>query len=80
MSLALEQKFEEMDKNENYALQKFTSLRKQYPDSYVGIADGEVKYSNENLEALLQQIREDRGSTEGVLVLFLPSKRSTIVV
>ncbi len=80
MSLALEQKFEQMDKNEDYALQAFTTLRKRFPNQYVGIVEGEVKCSDENLEPLLEKIRADRGSTEGVLILFIPSKRVTIIV
>ena len=78
--LTLEQKFDQAERNENYALSEFNGLRQRYPDTHIGIVDGEVKYHDKDLDTLLGQIRSDRGSTEGVFVLFVPSKRATIVV
>ncbi len=81
MSLTLEQKFQQADQNESYALREFNTIRSQHPDEYVGIVEGQVHYHDKNLDNLLARIRADRGgSTEAVLVLFIPDKRSTIIV
>jgi len=80
MALTLEQQFREAEKNENYALSQFNAMRSEYPDQYVGIVDGQVRYHDKNLDNLLTSIRSERGTTQGVLVLFVPSRRATIVV
>ena len=79
MALTLEQKFQKAEENESYALNEFNKLRHRYPDMHVGIVDGEVKYHDKDIDTLLSQIRTDRGSTEGVFVIFVPSKRATVV-
>jgi len=81
MAVTLERKFEQADANEKYALSEFNKWRSQYPDSYVGVVDGQLRYCDKNLDNLLARIRADRGgSTEGVLVLFIPDKQATIIV
>ncbi len=81
MALSLEQKFQQADENENYAINEFNKIRSQYPDEYVGIVDRQVRYHDKKLEDLLASIRVSRGgSTEGVLVIFVPNKRATIIV
>lgn len=80
MSVTAEE-FRKAELNEDYAVREFNSLRQSHPDTYVGVLDGQPKYFDQDLDALLSKIRTDRGgSTRGVLVLFLPSKQATIVV
>jgi len=80
MALTLEQKFQQAEQNENYALREFNTMRSHHPDEYVGIVDGQLRYHDKGLDNLLARIRDDIGSTEGVLVLFIPDRRTTIVV
>lgn len=81
MALSLEQKFQQAEENESYAVSEFNKIRSQYPDEYVGIVGRQVRYHDKKLDELLANIRTSRGgSTEGVLVLFIPNKRATIIV
>lgn len=80
MALTLEEKFQKAEQNESYAYREFNTMRSQHPNEYVGIVDGKVRYHDKDLDKLLTAIRNEIGSTQGVLVLFVPDRRATIVV
>jgi hypothetical protein len=82
MSLLVEeqQRFIQAEADKDLVLRDFDILRKKFPDQYVGVLRGEVKYHDSNLDRLLDSIRSDLGTARGVLVLFMPSKERTIAV
>ncbi len=75
-----EQRFRQAEEDKDRVLKEFDSLRKQYPDQYIGVMKGQVKYHDPDLDKLLATIRSDMGTTQGVFVLFVPSKHRTIAV
>lgn len=77
---AEEQRFTQAEQNMNSVLRDFDSLRGKYPDQYVGVMEGQVRYHDPDLDTLLATIRLDRQTTQGVFVVFIPSKHRTIAV
>jgi len=70
----------ELEKSREYLAKNLPILMKNYPESYVAIADGHVFLSDPDLDCLLQKVRERRGSTEGVLIEYITPKQSKIVI
>jgi len=71
-----EQRFMQAERDQQYVLREYDSLRKKYPDEYVGVVNGQVKYHSQSLDSLLAEI----GTTKGVFVFFVPSKHRTVAV
>lgn len=76
----LGKKFEQFERNEHYFTKEFNLIRKNYPDAYVGVTNGKVGYHDKSLDHLLKRVRDDGKSMDDVFVVFVPSKRVTLVV
>jgi hypothetical protein len=75
-----EQRFMQAEEDKDSVLRDFDSLRSQYPDQYIGVVKGEVRYHDPDLDRLLATIRSEMQTTRGVFVSFIPSKHRTIAV
>jgi hypothetical protein len=75
-----EQRFMQADEDKDCVLRDFDSLRNRYPDQYVGVVKGQVRYHDPDLDRLLATIRSEMQTTQGVFVLFIPSEHRTIAV
>jgi hypothetical protein len=82
MSLLVEEevRFNQAENDKDFVLREFDSLRKEYPDQYIGVVNGAVKYHDTDLDHLLDSIRSEMKTTKGVFVFFIPSGHRTIAV
>jgi len=79
VTTALEQ-LNRLENSREYLVRKLSILMKNYPEQYVAIVDGNVVFSDPDLDALLAKVKEKYGSTESVLIDYITSKRSEIIV
>jgi hypothetical protein len=76
--VSIEEKLVKVSVNKDYVVKEFNSLRKNWPDTYIGVFEQSVKYHDKTVDGLLEQIRSDK--VEGVFVTFIPSKQANLVV
>lgn len=69
-----------LEKSEQALVKNMGKLMKEYPDKYVAIADGQVIVADSDLDRLLTAVKSKVGTTEGVLIDYISSKQSQIVV
>ncbi len=69
-----------LEKSEQTLVKDMGKLMKEYPNKYVAIADGQVIAADGDLDRLLAAVRNKLGTTEGVLIDYISSKQSQIVV
>ncbi len=74
------EKLGEVFDSKDYVVKEFNSIRNNWPNLFVGVVERTVRYSDKTLDGLLAKIRSDKGSTEGVFMIFVPSKQETLVV
>jgi len=69
-----------LESSRRYLVKRLPILMKNYPESYVAIVDGNVVLADPDLDVLLQKAKEKFGSTQGVLIDYITSKRQEIIV
>jgi len=69
-----------LEKSEKSLVKNMASLMREYPNKYVAIADGKVVFADSDLDKLLVAIRQEFGTTESVLIDYISTKQSQIVV
>lgn len=76
--VSIEETLAKVSVNKDYVVKEFNSLRKNWPDTYIGVFEQTVKYHDETMDGLLEKIRSDK--VEGVFITFVPSKQPNLVV
>jgi len=69
-----------LESSRKYLIKKFPILMKNYPESHVAIMNGKVVFAEPDLDVLLQKVIDKFGSTQGVLIDYITSKRQEIIV
>jgi len=82
LSLQVEEvkRFEQAEQDKDYVLRDFESLRKEFADQYIGVVNRKVQYHDVNFDNLLETIRADRKTTQGVFIFFVLSNERTVAV
>ncbi len=70
---------DEIEKSRKYIVENFSKLTGQHGDEFVAIVDGELVFSDQNLDRLLVKVK-DSGSTNRALIEYIPSKYIHVIV
>lgn len=70
----------EVEKSRKYLVEHYSTLIGKHGDEFVAIVDGNLVFSDQNLDSLLSNVKREFGSTERALIEYIPSKHLHVIV
>ena len=64
----------EFTKNTEWISRNYKMLRRKFPEQYIAVYAGNVKYCSPSRDKVLKFLRKERGSEKGVTIHFVTSK------
>jgi hypothetical protein len=74
------QLLKEMSVNENFLKEKYSELRKDYPDEFVAIKNGEVKANAPKVKILMKKLKEKGIDSAFVIIEFIHKKGTLLIL
>lgn len=70
----------EVEKSRKYLVENYSTLIGKHGDEFVAIVDGNLAFSDPNLDSLLAKVKSEYGSTSRALIEYVPSKHFHVIV